>query len=195
MQETVHNTEPSFLWECLHDGGIEKLISDLAARTLAIVVDSSFHWEFHKLSADTRFKVIGEGVRSIEVFEFEPWPDAVEPPQSTPWEQAKEIRKQNYEKGRLVSVSWSEFAEQVSAGKEYDILNAELYRADPIPVLKLEVLEITHTDYREIKIHAEDFRYFVGERELSLEQFQEFGSAYWDDFAKRAEEFKRDGAN
>src|ERR1700743_319333 len=101
MPDEGHKTEKLSLWECLHDGSIEKVRSDLLARTLTIVVDMPFHWEFHKLPADTRFEIVGESVRVAEVFGFEPWLGAGKPIQDTPWEEAEEQRRSDYDKGLL----------------------------------------------------------------------------------------------
>ena len=63
MTKRLENSEPVSLSECLHDGIMESLKSDPMARMLTIEVDSSFHWDFHKLSTETRFKIVGEYVR------------------------------------------------------------------------------------------------------------------------------------
>src|SRR5271154_993118 len=99
MPDGVHKTEALSLGQSLHDGDIKQVRSDIMARTLTIVVDTPFHWEFHKLPADTRFEIVGENVRITEALNFEPWPGALVPMQGTPWEEAEERRRSDYEKG------------------------------------------------------------------------------------------------
>src|SRR5271154_6520136 len=113
MTELLENLNPHSLWECLHDGSIESIKSAPHARMLTIVVDSSFHWEFQRLPAETRFRIVGENVRVTEVFGFEPWPGATESVHGTPWDEAREQRRRNYEKGRLVSADWNAFIAHV----------------------------------------------------------------------------------
>ena len=181
-----HKTENLSLWECLHDGSIEKVRSDLLVRTLTIVVDTPFHREFHKLPTDTRFEIVGENVRITEVFEFEPWLDASNPTQDTPWEEAEERRRSDYEKGRLISADWNDFTNQIETGEDYEIMSAELETFPPKSVLSLGVMSYPNSNWRNIKVQAECFRFFVGPRELSLQDFQEFGSKYWDDWASKS---------
>ena len=186
MTKLLENSEPVSLWECLHDGSMESLKSDPMARMLTIVVDSSFHWDFHKLSTETRFRIVGENVRIAEVFEFEPWPGATEPASGTPWKGVQEQRKRDYEKGRLISVDWNAFISQIETNKGYEILNAELSVDKPHCVLKLGIVSNLNSNYREVKIHAERFHFNVGEHEVSPQEFQEFGSVYWDNFAQKS---------
>jgi hypothetical protein len=188
MPATGQNTEVISLWRCLHDGSIEKVLSDLMARTLTIVVDSPFHWEFHKLPADTRFEIVGEGVRVAETFDFIAWPGAWVPVQGTPWKEAEERRHSDYEKGRLISADWNDFAAQVGADEDHEIMSAELDITAPNVVLSLGIMSYPNSNYRDVKIHAERFRFLVGDRELSLQEFQHFGSKYWDDFSGKSKD-------
>jgi hypothetical protein len=186
MPDESHKTEKLSLWENLHDGSIEVMRSDLMARTLTVVVDIPFHWEFHKLPADTRFEIVGENVRVAQAFDFEPWPGACNPSQDTPWEEAKERRRADYEKGRLVSTDWNDFTSQVETDEDYLIMSAELETFPAKVVLSLGVMSYPNSNWRDVRIQAECFRFFVGPRELSLQDFQEFGSRYWDDWASKS---------
>lgn len=186
MIELLENSEPLSLWECLHDGSIESLKSDPMARRLTIVVDSSFHWDFHKLPAETRFRIVGENVRIAEVFKFEPWPGATEPADGTPWKESQEQRQRNYEKGRLVSADWNDFIAHVETDEDYEIMNAKLSVDKSLCLLNLGIMSYPNSNYRDVKVHAEHFRFNVGEREVSLQEFQQFGSRYWDNFAQKS---------
>ena len=186
MAETLHNTETASLWDCLHDGSIVSFESDFMARTLTIMVNSPYHWEFHKLPPDTRFQIVGENVRIAEVFDFEPWLGAIEPARETPWEEARAQRLSDYEKGRLVSTEWNVFVADVSTDEDYEIMNAELTNGQPLAILELGIMSYTNSNYRIVRVHAERFRFQVGTREVSLEDFQAFGAKYWQAFTERS---------
>jgi hypothetical protein len=186
MSDEVQKTEAIYLWDCLHDGTLEKLRSDLMARTLTIVVDSPYHWEFHKLPSDTRFHIVGENVRVTETFDFEPWLGATEPTRDLPWKEAQEHRRQDYEKGRFISSDWNDFVAALETDENLEIMEAELITSQPLAVLKLGVCSYPNSNYYTVKVHAERFRFQVGDCELSLEDFQNFGAKYWQAFAARS---------
>jgi hypothetical protein len=186
MTEFLQRTESLSLWECLHDGSVMSFESDLMARTLTIVIDSAYHWEFHKLPANTRFRIIGENVRTAEAFHFEPWLGAIEPARETPWEEAQAQRQSNYKKGRLVSTDWNAFVADVMTDEDYEVMNAELINGQRLAVLELGIMSYPNSIYRTVRVHAEQFHFRVGERELSLEDFQKFGAAYWNNFAQKS---------
>jgi hypothetical protein len=191
MPEKQLQSEPESLWRCLHDGVIENIHSDLTARAVTLVVNSPFHWAFHHLPAGTRFRVVTEDVTIAEAFLFEPWPAAIEPTRDIPWSQAEEIRRENYRRGRLESISWQEFVDAVRGGDDWDILNAQITSSGSNMVLCVETLSEQSSEFREFRLHTGRLRYFVGEREMPLKAFTSFGDAYWDDFSLRAKAQER----
>ena len=56
-------TEEESLWVSLHDGILESLTSDRLARSVVLVIDVPYIWEFHAKPDTTRFHVLLEGVR------------------------------------------------------------------------------------------------------------------------------------
>jgi hypothetical protein len=183
--EQDKNTEEISLGSCLHDGILEKLSSDLMARTLTFVIDSPFHWEHHKLSEETRFEIVAEGVRVVEVFNFEPWPGASEPPKGTLYEDAEKHRRREDERGRVESSDWKAFTAEVESDG-HTILNATLNKnGAPLKSIRLGILSDRNSDYRDIQIQADDFHFSIGKREMSVEDFQSFGEAYWKAWAAR----------
>ena len=186
MPDGVYKTEELSLWECLHDGEIKQVRSDLMARTLTVAVNSSFHWEFHNLPEETRFELVGENVRVAEVFSFEVWAGAGNPPQDAPWEEAEKQRKEDSEKGRLISTDWKHFTSQIETNEDCLILSASLETSSAKNVHSLGVMSYPNSDWRDVRIHAECFRFFVGARELSVQAFQEFGSKYWEDWSSKS---------
>jgi hypothetical protein len=186
MADEVYKAEKISLGQCLHDGSIETLTSDLMARTLTIIVDTPFHWAFHKLPADTRFQIIGENVKVAEVLDFEPWLGALVPVQGTSYREANEQRRADYEKGRYISSDWNAFTKQIETEEDFQIMTAELEILPSHGILNLGIMSYPNSDYRDAKIQAESFRFFVGDRELSLQDFNNFGSEYWDDWSKQS---------
>jgi hypothetical protein len=191
MTELLQNTKSLSLWECLHDGSIVSLASDFMIRTLTVSVDSPYHWEFHKLPADTRFRMVGEDVRITEAFDLEPWLGAIEPSREIPWEEAQTQRQKNFEKGRLISTDWNVFVADVGTDEDYEIMNAELIIGQPLAVLELGIMSYPNSNYRTIRIHADRFRFFVGGQEMSVQEFRAFGEAYWEARAQRSAEKKQ----
>jgi hypothetical protein len=170
------------LWECLHDGHVEEISSDAMLRTVSIVMDVSFHREFHELPENTRLKTVGEGIRILGAFEFEPWPGTAAQP--VPEEQ----RRADAAKGRLISRSWLDSTAAIQGDENHFISNCEISLSGDSPLLNLGVVMYHDPHYVEVRIHAEQFRYFVGEQEMSLKQFQEFGSAYWSDWSAKSKQ-------
>lgn len=187
MSDQAQKTEAIYLWECLHDGTIEGLHSDLMTRTLTLIVNSPYHWEFHKLPSETRFQIVGENVRITETLGFEPWPGATEPSREVGWHEAQEQRRQEGEKGRLISTDWKTFVAGFQTDEDHEILEAALKNDQPLSVLELGIYSYPNCNWYTVKIHAERFRFYVANRELSLDSFREFGGGYWKAFAERSE--------
>lgn len=185
MSDDTQKTDAIYLWDCLHDGALEKVHSDTMARTLTLVVDNLYHWEFHNLPSDTRFQIVGENVRTAEVLIFEPWPGETIPTHDLPWKEAEEERRLNRDKGRHVSTNWTDFVAGLEA-EDYLVMDAELESTPTHPVLHLGLMGQTNSNWRDINIRAERFRFFVGTREMSPQEFQEFGSEYWADWASNS---------
>jgi hypothetical protein len=164
---------PISLWTCLHDGMLEDLSSDLFARTITLTVDSYLHREFHKLPSQTRIKIVGEGVQSKTAFAFEPWPSS-DPP----------IREDS-QRCRYICPDWSLYASELETGEQRIVLEAGLRSGETETELTLGI--DGQSNWREIEIRAENFRFFVGDKELSLKELQEFGDAYWNHFARNSE--------
>ncbi len=187
MINQENNSNETSLWECLHDGDLESVSSDLLARTLTFLIDVPFHWEFHRLPPTSRFRLVLEGVRILEALRFEPWPGQKEIPQSTPWAEAQRQRKREYEMGRLESTDWSGFVSQVESGAGYEISHGTLTkRNESTIILMLEVYSSSTTHYRELLLQCENVTFSIGQqRQLTLEEFLAFGNAYWEAFAMR----------
>src|SRR5450432_1932900 len=61
MSTVSISDEEVSLWDCLHDGRLESLVSDTLARSVNIAVDVPYLWSFHSLPSSTRFHLILQG--------------------------------------------------------------------------------------------------------------------------------------
>ena len=181
-------SEQTSLWESLHDGYIVRFVSDTTARTVLLFVESEFHMKFHGLPAETRFRILGEGVTLTEALASEPWPGAIEPPPEMPWDEAQAIRQRNWQMGRYVSTDWNEFVMKFETDEDFLIMNAVVGFASSKQTLKLEVMTYPNSMFRELRIEADQFRFFADDREMSLIEFEAFGGAYWKARSERTTE-------
>ena len=55
------------LWDTLHDGELEAVESDVAAKTVVLRVDVPYVREHHRMPSGTRFAIRVEGVQSVWV--------------------------------------------------------------------------------------------------------------------------------
>ena len=68
-------------------------------------------------------------------------------------------------------------AEVESDGQHY--FNAILNKnGAPLKSIRLGIRATGNSDYRDIQIQADDFHFSVGQREMSVEDFQSFEEAY-----------------
>ena len=180
-------TEEESLWVSLHDGILESLTSDRLARSVVLVIDVPYIWEFHAKPDTTRFHVLLEGVRNTTALDIALWPGNSEIKQDLPWDAKEAMHKQLYEFGRLQSMDWEATATRLNSAEDYDISAASVNRAERgFMLLKLSLMnQVTH-DYPQSQITADNIRFWVHpeSRELSLDDFTAMGRQYWDDFGK-----------
>jgi hypothetical protein len=67
----MHNSETISLWESLHDGYFERVMSNPLSRAVTITVDAPSRWEFYSLPAETRIEIVGEEGSLDGAFEFQ----------------------------------------------------------------------------------------------------------------------------
>ena len=190
----INSSQEVSLWDCLHDGSFESLISDPLARTVTIVVDVPYIWEFHGLPNETRFRFVLEGVRLVEALEFAAWPGEFIIPTGLSWDESERLRRANFSKGRLESTDWQTLAVKLEYTEGYEISDSTLSaHTSGIITLQLDLMDYSNEEYPELRITAERLRIFINEeRELSLEEFLALGEAYWKDFAERGARIRAD---
>ena len=180
-------TEEQSLWVSLHDGVLESLTSDRLARSVTLIVDVPYIWQFHALPDTSRFHVVVEHVRNTTALDFMPWPGRFEMPQSLTWDEQQVVHTKIYGQGRLQSTDWDVMAAKLQASEDYEITNASLALAqDASLVLRLHLMNSVTNDYPQIEITGGNvcFCLHPENRELSLEQFIAMGGQYWEDFGK-----------
>jgi hypothetical protein len=172
------------LWDAVHDGDLLSIESDLLARTVTLRFDVGYVRDFHHQSEQTRFVIVVDGVRSVRSFRSVPWPGGCSIPQGMPNTQQETLIAEYHRKWREESQSWSDFEALVSDGLE--VSNATLGRGSDVVALQLGLL-VANDSYVEAYIRGEGITFYIGERQVTPEEFVAFGEAYWDAFAKKAE--------
>jgi hypothetical protein len=174
------------LWECLHDGDLQSLTSDLLARFVTILIDVPYIREFHQLPSETRFRLVLSGVREVQAFQFAPWPGEFALPEGLSWEESQKLRSDNYKKGRLESIDWNILAPKLERTNQYEISNASVMKSIAGSIILQLDLRDDAREYPEIRIGAEKLTILTDpEREIPLEEFLSLGEAYWNAFAKQ----------
>ena len=187
MSDTNLSSAEVSLWDCLHDGSLQSLTSDKLARSVTVVIDVPYLWSFHSLPQETKFRLVLDGVREVEILQFKPWPGDFVIPEGLPWPESQKLRQDNYLKGRLESGDWQTLAAKLENTERYEISNAAVtVRDGGTALLTFQLMDDDGTDFPEVRITAKRLRFFLGEgQELSLQDFLRFGEAYWQAFAQR----------
>jgi hypothetical protein len=171
------------LWDCLHDGTLEGIASDLLARTVTFVIDVPFHWEFNDLPQSTRFRISLAEVLATSALTFVPWTGRHTNLTAVQYELAVEESS----KGRLQSVNWDDAFTKLGQAGEYLISDASLTQTQSAQsVLNLKGSVETAGDYYELRIEAKQVQFFIGEDELSPKDFVKFGERYWQAFSEKS---------
>jgi hypothetical protein len=172
------------LWDPLHDGDLLSIESDLLARTVTLRFDVGYVRDFHHLSEQTRFVVVVNGVRSVRSLRGVPWPGGCSIPQGMPNAEQETLIAEYHSRWREESQSWSDFEALVSDGLE--VSDATLGHSSDVVALQLGLL-VANEAYVEAFIRGEGIAIYIGEKQVTPEEFVAFGEAYWDAFAKKAE--------
>jgi hypothetical protein len=172
------------LWDTLHDGDLLSIESDLLARIVTLRFDVEYLRDFHHQPEQTRFVIVVDGVRSVRSLRSVPWPGGCSIPQGMPNAQQETLIAEYHGKWREESQSWSTFEGLASDGLE--VSNATLGRGSDVIALQLGLL-VANDSYVEAYIRGEGIRFYIGEKQVTPEEFVAFGEAYWDAFAKKAD--------
>jgi hypothetical protein len=173
---------PTFsLWDTLHDGDLLAIQSDLLARTVTLRFDVDYVRNFHQLPEQTRFVIVVSGVQSVRSLRSISWPGGCSIPQGTPNDQRSTLIAEYHRKWREESQSWNDFERLTEDGLE--VLNATLGRGSNV-ALQLGLM-VGHDSYVKAYIRGEEIAFYVGDKQVTPEEFVKVGEAYWEAFAKK----------
>jgi hypothetical protein len=176
---------PTFsLWETLHDGDLLAIESDLLARTVTLRFDVGYVRDFHHLPEQTQFVIVVEGVQSVRAVRSVPWPGGCSIPQGTPNAQQSMLIAEYHRKWREESQSWTDFERLTSDPFGLEVSIATLGRGPDVTALQLGLL-VARDSYVEAYIRGEGITFYIGDRQVTSEEFVALGEGYWEAFAKR----------
>jgi hypothetical protein len=174
---------PTFsLWDTLHDGDLLAIESDLLACTVTLRFDVRYVRDFHHLPEPTRFVVVVNGVRSVRSFRTVSWPDGYTIPQGMSRAQQDAVIAEYQRKCREESQSWADMERLISDG--WEVSNATLGRGSDVVALQLGLL-VGGDSFVDAFIRGEGITFYIGERQVTPEEFVALGEAYWEAFASR----------
>ena len=170
------------LWDALHDGDLLAIESDLLACTVTLRFDVPYVRDFHHLPEQTQFVIVVSGVRSVRSFVSVPWPGGYTIRQGMPRAQQEAAIAEYQRKCREESQSWADFERLISDGLE--VSNAMLGRGSDVVALRLGLL-VGGDSYVDAYIRGEGITFYIGEKQVTPEEFVALGEAYWEAFASR----------
>jgi hypothetical protein len=188
MQIDRENNDPVGLWECLHDGSLESLTHDRLARTITLVVEVPYLWNFHKMPPESRFHIVLHDVFTVESLAFQPWPGETVIPGGLSWNEQQAIRTEMHAKGFLSSSDWDAFCARIETASEYEFSHAYMSTLATGQIMFVaELADYGANDYTTMRITAGRINFLIdSNKEITLPEFLSLGKAYWDDFAARA---------
>jgi hypothetical protein len=181
-----HDLDAVSIWDSVHDGEIHSFHSDLLARTLTIQFAVPYLVSFHHLPDDVTFAFSLGGVQSVRVIRLAVWPGKFELPSGLPWQEEETLRGEYFAKCRLQSESWDKFEHDVTSDGDAEFSTGELALDESGAVaVRLGIL-MGGGHWYEVFVRAESLTVTRSDRQpLSLQQFMQFGNAYWKAFAAR----------
>jgi hypothetical protein len=88
------------LWESVHDGELQSVQSDVLARWLQVKVAVGYLVSFHAMPGDLTFTFYLEGVQSVRVLRYTPWPVHLSLPSGLAWEEQRRQTAEHRRKWR-----------------------------------------------------------------------------------------------
>jgi hypothetical protein len=172
------------LWETLHDGVLLTVESDLLARTVTLRFEVDYVRKFHHLPEQTRFVITVSGVQSVRALRSVPWPGGCSIPQGLSRSEEERLMDEYQGKWRQESQSWTDFERLTDKGLE--VSNSTLGRGSDAVALYLGLLDVDNSDSSpDAYIRGEGITFYVGERQVTPEEFVALGEAYWVAWEKR----------
>ncbi len=102
-------TETISLWRSLHDGELRAIRSSLLDRTVRLEFSVDYVVTFHNLAEGLTFILLLEGVKSVRVVKWIPWPGDSSAPEGAPAKEQQRLVEEYHAKWRQESESWNAF--------------------------------------------------------------------------------------
>jgi hypothetical protein len=178
-----NGTETVSLWECLHDGSLVHIASDLTERSVLLRFDVDYVREFNKLPKGMTFDFLLSGVQSVRSLRFSRC--EVHAGMS---KEEQCLRIAEYQaKWREESEDWNTFETATNAADSPEVSDATLVKGGRETTLRLGLL-MADESYRDVFLRADslDIRTSDG-RQFTVLEYLVLGEAYWNAFAARKE--------
>jgi hypothetical protein len=171
------------LWECLHDGELVSVSSNLLERTVRLVFDVPYLRTFHDLPDDLTFAFELKGVSSARVVVWAAWPGEIAQLEGRSREEQTRLVAEYHAKWREESESWSAFEARIGRSAP-EIRDADVAISGEESGVALRIGIMDGNAYFEAIVRADglDLSRSDGQA-LDLSRFQELGRLYWEAWA------------
>ncbi len=176
------------LWDCLHDGRLVSLSSNLAERTVSLSCQIEHLRSFHELPEGVQFVLTLEDVQSARVVRSAIWPGGCSVPDGVSREEESRIIAEYQAKWREESASWNEFETAVNRedGGVFYILDAALATSrDGILAIRIDGQlgsgpRNNYAAYHEFFVRAARLEISTSDgKRFELKDFLRLGEIYW----------------
>ena len=172
------------LWDCVHDGKLLSIESDLLARTLKIKFAVPYLASFHKLPDGLTFALLLEGVKSVRALRFAVWPGEFSMPAGLDRAEQQRRLDEIQSKGREESERWTKLESEVNADDDAELTDGEMTGGDGALALRLGIH--TNGEWYDVFVRAEAVSIWRSDQQrLRIDEFVGLGCAYWEAFASR----------
>jgi hypothetical protein len=184
------DSEPTSLWDCLHDAQIVSIRSALLERAMTLSCDIEHLRTFSQLGEGFQFVLHLEGLKSARVLRYSVWPGAFSVPAGASREEESRLVADYQSKWREESASWQDFEASVSRENEqvFDISDAAIAtRLAGVVAIRL-CGHLNYASYHEVFLRAERLVILGSDgRQFEMEEFRKLGERYWEAFSQRSE--------
>ena len=191
-----NGTEEIPLWNSLHDGELQSIKSDRHKRTLILEFDIRHIRKSHELADDYRFVWKFEDVISANAVVWIPWERVSTEELETLSNDANSVTlSEQWSKGHKESASWEDLETELSKKNSFiDVGDATFHQSEQGITLDFQgrrESDDLEDCYRLITIHACSISLSGSDGvSMSLEEFIQLGTDYWDAFEKRSHDRK-----
>jgi hypothetical protein len=180
-----NGTETVNLWDCLHDGSLVHIASDLMERTVLLRFDVDYVRDFNKLPKGLTFEFLLLGVQSVRSLRCSRWPGPCEVHAGMPKEEQSRRVAEYQAKWREESDDWNTFETAANNADSPEVLDATLVQGGRGTTLRLGLL-MADDSYRNVFLRADSLGIRTSDgRQFTVAEYLALGEAYWKAFAER----------